>query len=578
MIGLDTVFFRAGGVRVGLALLIIGVTAILTDRNAAAQAPTDAAIDAVLAAGEFGPALRLARDIQDVPARDRWLARIAADQAVAGARRAATDSLADIYDDAIRADAARSLASAAAGGAAEVDFDTLLDLIKSTIAPDSWVEVGGPAAADGFPGGVYVDAAGVLRKHVRIDRTGSLDMLRSRAADRDAGHDARRPATLRKISLSRLEREVQLTLAAGEQPDEAMRTLAGLRRIQYVMVYPESRDIVLAGPAGDWRYDDEGRLVAVDTAQPIVQLDDLVVVLRNAFGQEGRFGCSITPKQENLARTRAFLAESAKKPLKPGRRPEWLERLRTTLGQQDIDVYGIDPQSRAAQVLVEADYRMKLVGLGLEDGTLGMTGYLDSIHVEPGHAPPPMSVLRWWFVLNYKAVETTESRNIYHLQGQGAKVLSENEMLTELGKRIHTGKSDQLNSEFAQAFTRHFDALAQKYPVYADLRNIFDLALVAALLRAEDVPSQIDWQMACFLDPQAYRVALGTAPREVPSVINHRVIHKKHIVAGVSGGVTVAPRPLVREDAIRVNTYGMLDATHGTATPSDVPHRQWWWD
>ena len=37
-------------------------------------------------------------------------------------------------------------------------------------------------------------------------------------------------------------------------------------------------------------------------------------------------------------------------------------------GKQDIEVYGLDPRTRAAQVIVEADYRMKLVGMGLEAG------------------------------------------------------------------------------------------------------------------------------------------------------------------------------------------------------------------
>ena len=55
------------------------------------------------------------------------------------------------------------------------------------------------------------------------------------------------------VSLPRLEKQVQLLLAAGRQPTEDMQVLAGLQRIQYVFVYPESGDLVLAGPAGDWQ-------------------------------------------------------------------------------------------------------------------------------------------------------------------------------------------------------------------------------------------------------------------------------------------------------------------------------------
>jgi general secretion pathway protein D len=37
------------------------------------------------------------------------------------------------------------------GGAALADFDTLIELITSTIAPDTWDEVGGPGAIESFP-------------------------------------------------------------------------------------------------------------------------------------------------------------------------------------------------------------------------------------------------------------------------------------------------------------------------------------------------------------------------------------------------------------------------------------------
>ena len=37
------------------------------------------------------------------------------------------------------------------GGAALADFDTLIELITSTIKPDTWDEVGGPGAIEPFP-------------------------------------------------------------------------------------------------------------------------------------------------------------------------------------------------------------------------------------------------------------------------------------------------------------------------------------------------------------------------------------------------------------------------------------------
>ena len=44
-----------------------------------------------------------------------------------------------------------------------------------------------------------------------------------------------------------------------------------------------------------------------------------------------------------------------------------------------------------------------------------------------------MNVLRWWFTMNYKAVAAAAGHDAFEIRGQGVKVLSENELLTEQG-------------------------------------------------------------------------------------------------------------------------------------------------
>jgi hypothetical protein len=221
---------------------------------------------------------------------------------------------------------------------------------------------------------------------------------------------------------------------------------------------------------------------------------------------------------------------------------------------------------------------MKLVGMGLEEGTLGVTSYLDSIEVAKGQAPPPMSVLRWWFTLNYQALKATPDRDGFEIRGSGVQVLSENEFLTQRGDRVHTGKSDELTAKFADSFTKHFETLAAKYPVYADMRNIFDLALVAALVKSHDLAGQADWHLTHFGPAGEYQVELGIAPARVESVINHRVINGKHVVAGVSGGVTVDPRKLASREAVEVVKSGEVSEYRQNSAPASLPRHAWWWD
>jgi hypothetical protein len=466
------------------------------------------------------------------------------------------------------------------GGAANADFDSLIDLIVSTIQPDMWADNGGTGDVRPFPGGVLVDAAGTLRLK---SRASANDLIAKRgAAPGEAASAAgipHRETTLRYISLPRLEREIARRRAGGKPLDSSMLTLAGLQRVRYVFVYPESGDIVLAGPAGNWAVDPDGRILSTKTGEAVVRLDDLLVLLRRGNGSaDSFFGCSINPRQEALAKTQAFLASSNQSPLQPGRRKQWLGQLRDTVGKQDIEVFGIDPASRVAGVLIEADYHMKLVGMGLADGVDGVESYLDSVGevaAATGTSPPAMSVLRWWFALNYDDIRSTAAGDAFELVGQGVRVLSENELLAEQGRRVHTGQSDALNRQFAEAFTENFSELAAKYPVYGELRNIFDLAMSVALIDSEGLAKRADWQPGLFADPEQLRLPQVAVPRQVETVVNHRVVNRRHIIAGVSGGVMVAPRDVLGQ----VSADSQADfAAERDAAPAETANGTWWWD
>jgi hypothetical protein len=56
---------------------------------------------------------------------------------------------------------------------------------------------------------------------------------------------------------------------------------------------------------------------------------------------------------------------------------------------------------------------------------------------------------------------------------------------------IHTGKSAAANRLFAANFTVHYSELASQATVFADLQNVFDLSLVAALLADNRVAERI---------------------------------------------------------------------------------------
>ncbi len=455
------------------------------------------------------------------------------------------------------------------GGAANADFDSLIDLIVSTVSTETWAETGGGAAEiRPFPGGVLVDAAGTLHLKSRDTTAASAKELiakRGVAPRENSARPgaARKSSALRYVSLSRLEREIARRQAERKPLDVEMLTLAGLQRVRYVFVYPESGDLVLAGPAGDWRIDAEGRIVSAQRGEAVVRLDDLMVLFRRGEASaESHFGCSINPRQEALAKTQAFLAASSQRPLQPGERKRWLTNLRDTVGMQDIEVFGIDPASRVAGVLVEADYHMKLIGMGLADGVEGVESYLDSAGeaaAAAGNSAPPMSVLRWWFALNYDSIRTTPDGDAFELVGQGVRVLSENELLAEQGKRVHTGQSDPLNRQFAEDFTANFAELAAKYPIYGELRNMFDLAMAVALIQSNGLAESVNWQPSVLIQADKLGLPQLAVPRQVETVVSHRVVNRRQIIAGVSGGVMVAPGDVIGSGGVTTTTAHSLE-------------------
>jgi hypothetical protein len=460
----------------------------------------------------------------------------------------------------------------AQGGAANADFDSLIDLIQSTVEYDSWMENGsGEGEIQPFPTGVYADAAGTLR----FSKEALTSVSVRRAPNSDAkSTDARQHSALRYISLPQLEKAIAAHQAEHKPLPPEMLTLAGLQRVELVIVNSETQDLILAGPAGDWKSEPQGILVSVEMGQPVVRLDDLLTLWRRQK-TSAAFGCSITPRQQALAKTQAFLDRSAVKPIESGERAGWLKELRDTLGGQDVEFFGLVPDSHLAMVLLVADYHMKLVGMGLAESVDGVTNYLDTVELLPDGSAPPMSVLRWWFTMRERPVKTTAERDVFQLPVGGVQVLSENELLAARGQRIHTNQSDDLNRRFAESFTEEFASLSQKYPLYGELQNVFDLALVLALIDREHLLERSGWQPRLFEDANALRLPRLAVPREVETVINHRVIDRRQIIAGISGGVwidgtaSLKVEPMLESDAAALGRR--REHASGTA-------ERWWWD
>lgn len=477
------------------------------------------------------------------------------------------------------------------GGSAMADFDSLIDLITSTVENESWLENGtGEGDIQPFPNGVYVDTAGALKFRAASVKAGLAAArargAKPRAASKPDGGDeldrARQASDLRFVSLSKLEAAIADCQRRHVPLDPAMLSLAGMQRVSFVFAYPETGDLVLAGPAGDWTNSPQGGLVSLGTGEPVVRLDDLLTLWRRQRSEKSTaFGCSIVPRQEALAKTQAFLEASAAQPLEPGGRRKWLAELRDTMGIQDVEYYNIDEGSRIASLLLAADYHMKLIGMGLAEGVPGVKSYLATVRNGADGSPPPMAVLRWWFSMPASTVEASEAHDAFALPPRCICVLSENEMLAARGERVHTGQSDAVNRQFAESFTKEFAALSLKYPVYGELERVFEVALALAVIEREGLTEKVGWSPTLLLDEQRLRLPKSPAPKAVETVINHRVIGGRQIIAGVSGGVWVDGGKSLQVSAATSERAAALATTKkpGERDAAGGGGRTvWWWD
>jgi hypothetical protein len=530
-------------------------------------------VAAHLSAGELGLARNLAATAPE-HIRGELLQNVAAAHSAAGEfdiARAITSKLPADNQGEMGAAIAES---EALGGGVVIDFQAIIDLIQAQTSGE-WVELDGIGGEiDPFQAGVRVDPLGRLSM-ARTDETGRVADVANQARAAAINEDMAQPSPLRMVSLTRLEREVADRLARGEEVVESMQQLAGLSEVQYVFFYPESQEVVIAGPAEGWSYNEQGQPIGTSSGRPTLQLDDLVTLLR-VFSPEGNriFGCSIDPRAEGLERLQQVVADSQQRgPLRPGQYGRWAASLGEALGAQDVTIQGIPRDSRIARVIVEADYRMKLIGLERVQGGPGIPSYFDLLADQP-QAQGGIEGMRWWLTLSYDAVVHSPERDAFELGGSAVLCQSENEFLTAEGERVQTGQSEPVNREFAANFTEHYNELAEREPVFADLQGIFNLALVAAVIDREQAGQ---WLGETFKTTGAYSPARYWTPREADTVVNHRVYNGRDIVVQVAGGVEANVLAALDEAQVE-KADPNLDNVADRATAPTLPAGRWWWD
>ncbi|HEX3655849.1 MAG TPA: DUF1598 domain-containing protein [Pirellulales bacterium] len=458
----------------------------------------------------------------------------------------------------------------------------LRSVMPAVVAGLAWCAMPESASAQLFTpnAGVMVDGKGVLSTVTVPDPTGEQMRKRIEAAKVDLNPEVAHKSTSRKISLNRLEKALAKHLATGRKPTDEMRYLAGLTRVQNIFLYPESGDIVIAGPAEGWVPDLTGRVIGVHTGRPIIELEDLAVAIR-AFppgGQAERMiGCSIDATPEGLARMQNFLRSigTGADPSNPNYTQFIVDGLRTSLGLQKVRVDGVPPDTHFAQVMVEADYRMKLIGIGLEKPPVKITSYVD--RADPSQVSRN-AMQRWWFVPDYKCVRVSEDGQAAELVGGGVKLMNEEEVVTADGQRhTATTQGNRASNLFVTGFTQKYPELSSKSQVFGQLRNLIDLVIASAYMQEHDYYGKADWKATLLLSEDKFPVQTYQAPVEVETAVNSKWKGNR-LMTPVGGGVSIHANQALAADNLLTDDGGKVQKQRDQIDLKQLADGQWWWD
>lgn len=413
-----------------------------------------------------------------------------------------------------------------------------------------------------FPGGVSINADGMLT-NTSVDDLGKLRQARA-ALLKPAPGRLHEKVPMRKVSLRRLDAAVRQTLQGGATLPDEMQYLAGLQRIEYLLVDPQQQDLVLVGPGEGWRVGEKGIVVGESTGRPVMLLDDLAVALRAANDPARRaFTCSIDPTPEGLQRLRVH----AQKLGTIGDPQSTARGIEETLGPQTITVSGVPPTSHFAQVMVAADYRMKRVSMNLEPAPV--TGLPSFIHLMSAGGKGMQNMLpRWWLAPNYDPLLRDEDGLTWQLRGAAVKAFAENDFLDASGQKRHTGKADPVSQRWADLMTARYDELALADPIFGQLRNCMDLAIVAALIVRHDLCAKAQASLPMLMETSGMEVSKQPVPKQVASQAALAHKGRKWIIA--AGGVEINPWAIVDRSEVNASV-GAVRAKIRLADDG-----QWW--
>lgn len=419
----------------------------------------------------------------------------------------------------------------------------------------------------GAVGGVMIQPSGSIRTATPEERR-ELAAIIAEQVDEIQG-DLANAAETRVLSLAGLSSAIA-DVAAGKTPlSDELIYLAGLQRIDFVLLDRERNDICIAGPAEPWRVTEDGSVVGKTSGHSPIRLIDLMIAFASVEdARDGGISCSIEPTAEGRRKLQVMLRDVK---LRPGQNPAALEpAMREAFGPQMILVDGVPTDSRIARTMVAADFEMKRIAMGLAPSPVaGLPSYLEMArNAAHGGGQNP----RWWMACDYDAISHDEAGTAWKLSGRRVRTMTDQDMVSKDGSVKASGKTNRLAQAWADKMTENYDEISVAIPVFADLENIMDLAVATTLIAQEGLANGAGLDLSTLSNPNGSLEPISyPTPKSVDPQCSF--IHgRSGWVVTASGGVDISGFSVVENKKIDSS----LDKKASTLLVASGD--RWWWD
>jgi hypothetical protein len=178
---------------------------------------------------------------------------------------------------------------------------------------------------------------------------------------------------------------------------------------------------------------------------------------------------------------------------------------------------------------------------------------------------------RWWLEPKYASLLRDPAGLAWEISGSSVKCMTEEDFVAASGNREHQGHVCPLAQKWANNMTAHYDELAIAEPVFGELRNCMELALVGALVAQQHLGEKAGNSFPVLSEDSGLKTIELPAPTQVDSKVSMLQKGRNWIISA-SGGVMIRPG----ETVSKAEQSDVPATARTKAAPNDST--RWFWN